>query len=47
VKWRIRVRRYLLPKYQVPEGYDLDGYLEKLAWDGLQEIYDEVTPEMR
>ncbi|MDI7251485.1 MAG: PHP domain-containing protein, partial [Actinomycetota bacterium] len=26
--------RYLLPKYEVPEGYDLDGYLEKLAWEG-------------
>ena len=38
--------RYLLPKYGVPEGYDLDGYLEKLAWEGLRKLYDEVTPEL-
>ncbi len=38
--------RYLLPKYQVPDGYDLDGYLEKLAWEGLRRLYDEVTPEL-
>ncbi|MBC7254130.1 MAG: DNA polymerase III subunit alpha [Actinobacteria bacterium] len=38
--------RYLLPKYRVPEGYDLDGYLEKLAWEGLRRRYPEVTPEL-
>jgi DNA polymerase III subunit alpha len=38
--------RYLLPKYQVPEGYDLDAYLEKLAWEGLRDLYDEMTPEL-
>jgi DNA polymerase-3 subunit alpha len=38
--------RYLLPRYQVPEGYDLDGYLEKLAWEGLRRRYGEVTPEL-
>ncbi len=38
--------RYLLPKYQAPEGYDLDGYLEKLAWEGLRRLYPEVTPQL-
>lgn len=38
--------RYLLPKYQVPEGYNLDDYLEKLAWEGLRRLYPEVTPEL-
>ena len=38
--------RYLLPRYQVPEGYDLDGYLEKLAWDGLRRRYGEMAPEL-
>ncbi|MEW6554985.1 MAG: DNA polymerase III subunit alpha [Actinomycetota bacterium] len=38
--------RYLLPRYQVPEGYDLDGYLEKLAWDGLANRYADITPEL-
>jgi DNA polymerase-3 subunit alpha len=38
--------RYLLPNYEVPEGYDLDGYLEKLAWDGLERIYEEKTADL-
>lgn len=38
--------RYLLPNYQVPDGYNLDGYLEKLAWEGLKQLYTEVTPEL-
>jgi DNA polymerase-3 subunit alpha len=42
----IEYGRYLLPRYQVPEGYDLDGYLEKLAWDGLRKLYETVTPEL-
>jgi DNA polymerase-3 subunit alpha len=39
--------RYLLPNYQVPQGYDLDGYLEKLAWDGLARIYEDVIPSLQ
>ncbi len=42
----IEFGRYLLPKYQVPEGYDLDGYLEKLAWEGLRRRYEEITPAL-
>ena len=38
--------RYLLPNYQVPAGFDLDGYLESLAWEGLHRLYDQVTPEL-
>ncbi|MBN2026238.1 MAG: DNA polymerase III subunit alpha [Actinobacteria bacterium] len=38
--------RYLLPKYQVPDGYDLDDYLEKLAWEGLVKLYSDVTPDL-
>jgi len=38
--------RYLLPRYQVEEGYDLDGYLEKLAWEGLHRLYGQTTPEL-
>ncbi len=32
-----------LPHYQVPEGYDLDSYLEKLALDGLQKRYPNLN----
>ncbi len=28
-----------LPHYEVPEGYNLDTYLESLAWQGLKERY--------
>jgi len=31
--------RHHLPHYEVPEGYDLDSYLEKLAWEGLARRY--------
>ncbi len=41
----IEFGRYHLPRYQVPDGYDLDGYLEKLARDGLRRLYGEVTPD--
>jgi DNA polymerase-3 subunit alpha len=30
-------KRYLLPKFDIPEGMTLDTYLEKMAWDGLKE----------
>lgn len=30
-----------LPKYEVPEGFTSDSYLEKLCMDGLQERYPE------
>ncbi|MDP3012604.1 MAG: DNA polymerase III subunit alpha, partial [Candidatus Subteraquimicrobiales bacterium] len=37
----------LLPRYQVPQGYNLDSYLEKLCEEGLKKRYKEVTPEIR
>lgn len=33
-----------LPIYQVPEGYSLDTYLEKLCWEGLRERYGDPPP---
>lgn len=42
----IEFGRYLLPRYQVPDGYDLDAYLEKLAWEGLDSIYGERSPHL-
>ncbi|MFA5866536.1 MAG: DNA polymerase III subunit alpha [Actinomycetota bacterium] len=36
----------LLPHYEVPDGYDLNSYLEKLCRDGLVERYPVVTPEL-
>jgi DNA polymerase-3 subunit alpha len=42
----IEFGNYLLPRYEVPAGYDLDGYLEKLAREGLHRRYKEITPEL-
>jgi DNA polymerase III subunit alpha len=39
--------RYLIPRYQVPEGHDINTYLEKLSEEGLRRVYPEVTTEVR
>ncbi|GBE27341.1 DNA polymerase III subunit alpha [bacterium BMS3Bbin03] len=39
-----------LPGYEIPpdeEVKTLDDYLEKLAWEGLQKRYSEITPEIK
>jgi DNA polymerase-3 subunit alpha len=34
-----------LPKYKVPEGYDLNSYLRKLCLEGLKERFGESVPQ--
>jgi DNA polymerase-3 subunit alpha len=36
----------ILPDFDVPQGYSLDSYLEKLARDGLARRYQTITPEL-
>ncbi|MDN5330810.1 MAG: polymerase subunit alpha [Tepidanaerobacteraceae bacterium] len=36
-----------LPRFDVPEGFTEDSYLEKLCYDGLKKRYGMVTPELR
>lgn len=36
-----------VPKFDVPEGYDAYGYLQKLCYEGLENRYDNVTEELR
>ncbi len=36
-----------LPKYDVPEGYSSWEYLNKLCFEGLEERYNPVTPELK
>ncbi|HEY9900322.1 MAG TPA: DNA polymerase III subunit alpha [Pantanalinema sp.] len=38
--------RSLLPRYDVPQGHDVDTFLTKLAWDGLKERYETLTPDL-
>jgi len=35
-----------LPRYEVPQSYELYSYLEKLCREGLKKRYKEVTPEI-
>ncbi len=36
---------YRLPRYEVPEGETLESYLEKLAWEGLDERMNGNPPQ--
>ena len=36
-----------LPRFDVPEGYTSWEYLNKLCFEGLERLYDPVTPELR
>lgn len=38
---------YHLPTFDVPKRYDTQSYLRHLCEEGLQERYDEITPEIR
>jgi DNA polymerase-3 subunit alpha len=38
--------RIRLPRYEAPEGFTLDSYLEHLAWDGLRRRYPVPTAEV-
>lgn len=42
----ISAGKVLLPKYEPPEGYDLDSYLTKLCQEGLKKKYPEITKEI-
>ncbi|HIU74451.1 MAG TPA: DNA polymerase III subunit alpha [Candidatus Pelethocola excrementipullorum] len=36
-----------LPKFDVPEGFTSWEYLNKLCWEGLEQLYHEPTEEMK
>ncbi len=35
-----------LPRFEVPSGETPEKYLERLAWEGVRERYEKVTPEI-
>jgi DNA polymerase-3 subunit alpha len=37
--------QFHLPRYQVPDGFTLDSYLEHLAWEGLTRRYGASPPD--
>ncbi len=38
---------YHLPEFEVPDGYDAEGYLRHLCEKGLRERYPEITSQVR
>ncbi len=38
--------KFYLPDYSVPEEYDMQSYLKKLCYKGLESKYDELTVEI-
>jgi DNA polymerase III subunit alpha len=43
----IQLGNLLLPRFDVPEGKTLDGYLTELVWEGITRRFEEVTRELR
>ncbi|MDE6851877.1 MAG: DNA polymerase III subunit alpha, partial [Lachnospiraceae bacterium] len=42
----IEFGRYKLPQFAVPDGYTAWEYLNKICKEGMQERYEELTPEL-
>ncbi|HZD59438.1 MAG TPA: DNA polymerase III subunit alpha, partial [Anaerolineae bacterium] len=43
----IKFGEYLLPNYEIPEGYTADSYFEKLCYEGFAERYSEPTEQYK
>ena len=43
----IEFGKYKLPKYDVPEGFTADSYLQKLCQDGMKKSYEEITTQLQ
>ncbi|MEB3236876.1 MAG: DNA polymerase III subunit alpha [Candidatus Sericytochromatia bacterium] len=46
VDLKLDMGRNRLPVFEVPEGMTAETYLVELAWQGLRDRYDRVTPEL-
>lgn len=42
----ITLGKWIMPKYEVPQGETHDTYLEKLVWEGAKFRYGEITQEI-
>lgn len=47
VNLKLQFGNYLLPEFEVPEGYDADSYLEKLIWEGIERKYPNLSSEIK
>lgn len=39
--------KFFIPKFDIPKGYNLKTYMEKLVDDGLKKKYGKITPEIK
>lgn len=44
---KLKFGNYLLPEFVVPQGFDEYGFMEKLVWEGVQQRYSHVSPEIK
>lgn len=44
--WEMELGQIYLPHYDVPEGFDLFSYLEKLCREGIEKRYPDITDEV-
>lgn len=48
VDFDIDLKTHHFPKYEIPQGYDLDSYLEKVVYDGANKRFDNnISPEIK
>ena len=45
--WKLNLVLPSCPSFDVPDGYTSWEYLNKLCFEGLERLYDPVTPELR
>ncbi len=43
----LKLGKLMLPRFEVPDGYDLDSYLRHLCEQALPQRYGQITPEIR
>src|SRR5260221_1005285 len=43
----ITLGKWIMPKYEVPNGQTLEAYLEELVWIGAKKRYGEITKEIK
>jgi DNA polymerase-3 subunit alpha len=43
----LRLGKYFLPDYPIPEGFTIDSYFEHLAKEGLEERLEQLYPSAK
>lgn len=43
----ISLGKWVMPRFEVPDGQSHDSYLEQLVWEGATKRYGEITPDIK